>query len=164
MFNNDNEGFYTQQQMFLTNDNRLIFKEDVECILVFVEGVLNSPEVSRGIVEGFIDGLGLDHLDCRICYVNNDYGYKHAIETVKYWKKECLVTGETLVLVTNMTQLLYSGVFNTWSDEQQKFLTYIVDNSGVFHWVHDLTERELRAGHNLENIYRNGGFDLDECD
>jgi hypothetical protein len=153
--------FYTQQQMFLTNDNRLIFREEAECILIFAEGVLNSPEVSRGIVEHFIDGLGLDHLDCRICYVTNDYGYKHAIDTVKYWKKDCLVTGETLVLVTNMTQLLYSGTFNTWSEEQQKFLTYIVDSNGVFHWVHDLTERELRAGHNLENIYRNGGFDCE---
>ena len=155
--------FYTQQQMFLTSDNRLVFKEDVECILVFAEGVLNSPDVSRYIVEEFIDGLGLDHLDCSIKYITNDYGYKHALEKIKYWKKECLATGETLVLVTNMTQLLYSGTFNTWNEEQQKFLTYIVDNSGVFHWVHDLTEKELRAGHNLEAIYRNGGFDLDEC-
>ena len=156
--------FYTQQQMFLTNDNRLVFKEDTECILVFVEGVLSSPEASRGVIEHFIDGLGLDHLDCRICYVNNDYGYKHAIKTVRYWKKDCLATGEILVLVTNMTQFLYSGLYNTWNDEHKKFSTYIMDNNGVFHWIHDLTDRELRAGHNLENIYRMGGFDLDECD
>lgn len=154
---------HIQQQMFLTSDNKLVFKEDVECILVFVEGVLGSPEASRGVVAEFIGSLNIDHLDCSIKYVNNDYGYKNAINAVKYWKKECLATRETLVLVTNMTQLLYSGVFNTWSDEQQKFLTYIVDNNGVFHWVHDLTEKELRAGHNLEAIYRNGGFDLDEC-
>ena len=155
---------HIQQQMFLTSDNKLVFREDVECILVFVEGVLSSPETSRGIVEHFIDGLSLNHLDCSIKYVTNDYGYKNAIEAVKYWKKNCLITREALVLVTNMTQLLYSGIFNTWNDEQQKFLTYIVDNNGVFHWVHDLTEKELRAGHNLEAIYRNGGFDLDECD
>ena len=152
---------YVQQQMFLTRDNRLVVREDVECILIFVEGVLNSPDVSRGIVAEFIDSLGIDHLDCRTCYVTNDYGYKNAIDTVEYWKKDCLVTGETFVLVTNMTQFLYSGTFNTWSDEQQKFLTYIVDNNGVFHWAHDLTEKELRAGHNLEAIYRNGGFDCE---
>ena len=153
--------FYTQQQMFLTKDNRLIFRENAECILIFAEGVLNSLEASRDCVKTFLYSLGLDPEDCRICYVTNDYGYKHAIDAVKYWKKDCLVTGETLVLVTNMTQLLYSGIFNTWSDEQQKFLTYIVDNNGVFHWVHDLTEKELRAGHNLEAIYRNGGFDCE---
>lgn len=152
---------YIQQQMFLTKDNKLIVREDVECILIFVEGVLNSPEVSRGIVKEFIDDLGLDYLDCSTHYIVNDYGYKHAIDTVKYWKKYCLDTGETLVLVTNMTQLLHPGIFNTWSDEQQKFLTYIVDNNGVFHWVHDMTEKELRAGHNLETIYRNGGFDCE---
>jgi hypothetical protein len=153
-----------QQQMFLTKDNELVYKENAEHILIFVEGAMNSPEASRVCVEGFLDSLGLDHLDCRICYVNNDYGYKHAVKTVKYWKKDCLITGETLVLVTNMTEFLYPGTFNTWDDQQKKFLTYVVDNNGVFHWIHDLTEKELRAGHNLESIYRNGGFDLDECD
>jgi hypothetical protein len=155
---------YMQQQMFLTKDNELVYRDSAEHILIFVEGVLSSPEASRGCVEGFLDGLGLDHLDCRVCYVNNDYGHKHAVKTVEYWKEDCLITGETLVLVTNMTAFLYSGLYNTWNDKHQRFSTYIVDNNGVFHWIHDLTERELRAGHNLENIYRNGGFDLDECD
>ena len=155
---------YIQQQMFLTKDNELVYRDSAEHILIFVEGVLSSPEASRGCVECFLYDLGLDPEDCRICYVNNDYGYKHAVKTVKYWKKDCLATGETLVLVTNMTEFLYPGTFNTWDDQQKKFLTYIIDNNGVFHWIHDLTERELRAGHNLENIYRNGGFDLDECD
>lgn len=151
---------YIQQQMFLTKDNKLIFKESAECILIFVEGVLNSPEVSRGCVADFLDGLGLDHLDCRICYVNNEYGHKHAVKTVEDYKKNWVVPGETMVLVTNMTAFLYSGLYNTWNDEYKKFSTYIVDNNGVFHWVHDMTEKELRAGHNLETIYRNGGFDV----
>lgn len=154
---------YIQQQMSLTKDNKLVYRDSAEHILIFVEGVLNNPEASRGYVEGFLDSLGIDPLDCRICYVNNDYGHKHAVKTVEYWKKDCLATGEILVLVTNMTAFLYSGLYNTWNDEYQRFSTYIVDNNGVFHWVHDLTDRELRAGHNLENIYRNGGFDLDEC-
>lgn len=153
--------FYTQQQMFLTKDNKLVFRENAECILVFVEGVLNSPDASRGVLEHFIDSLGLDHLDCRIAYVNNDYGYKHAIETVEYWKKDCLATNETLVLVTNMTQFLHPGTFNTWSDEHHKYLTYIVDKNGVFHWIHDLTTRELRPGHNLEKLYQCGEFDCE---
>ena len=154
---------YIQQQMSLTKDNELVYRDSAEHILIFVEGVLSSPDASRGYVEGFLDGLGIDPLDCRICYVNNDYGHKHAVKTVEYWKKDCLATGEILVLVTNMTAFLYSGLYNTWNDKHQRFSTYIVDNKGVFHWIHDLTERELRAGHNLENIYRNGGFDLDEC-
>lgn len=153
---------YIQQQMFLTKDNELIYRDSAEHILIFVEGVLSSPEASRGSVESFLYGLGLDPEDCRICYVNNDYGHKHAIGTVKYWEKDCLATGEIMVLVTNMTAFLYSGSYNTWNDKLQRFSTYIVDNNGVFHWIHDLTDRELRAGHNLENIYRNGGFDLDE--
>lgn len=153
---------YTQQQMFLTKDNKLVFRENTECILIFVEERLGSPEVSRGYVEGFLDSLGLDPLDCKVCYVDNDYGYKHATKAVEYWKKDCLATGEIMVLVTNMTQFLYSGLYNTWNDKYQKFSTYIIDNDGVFHWVHDLTEKELRAGHNLEAIYRNGGFNIDE--
>lgn len=161
MFDN-NEGFYTQQRMFLTGDNRLVFRENTECILIFVEGTLNSPDVSRSYVEDFLDRLGLDPLDCRIYYMNNDYGYKHAVRTVEYWKRDCLVTGDTMVLVTNMTEFLYSGLYNTWNDEYKKFSTYIVDNNGVFHWVHDLTEKELRAGHNLANLYRNGEFNTDE--
>ena len=160
MFDNSNEKFYTQQQMFLTKDNRLVFRENAEYILIFVEGVLSSPEASRGYVESFLAGLGLDPLDCRINYVSNDYGHRHAVKTVEHLKRNWIDTGEIMVLVTNMTAFLYSGLYNTWNDEQQKFLTYIVDNNGVFHWVHDLTEKELRAGHNLEAIYRNGGFDL----
>ena len=152
---------YIQQQMFLTKDNELVHRDSAERILIFVEGVLNSPEASRGYMETFLYGLGLDPEDCRICYVNNDYGYKHAVKTVEYWKEDCLITGETLVLVTNMTAFLYPGLYNTWNDKYQKFSTYIVDNNGIFCWVHDLTDRELRAGHNLENIYRNGGFDCE---
>lgn len=153
---------YMQQQMFLTKDNELVYRENAEYILIFVEGVLSSLEASRSCIESFLYGLGLDPEDCRICYVNNDYGHKHAVKTVEYWKEDCLITGETLVLVTNMTAFLYSGLYNTWNDKYQKFSTYIIDNDGVFHWVHDLTEKELRAGHNLEAIYRNGGFNIDE--
>ena len=154
---------YIQQQMFLTKDNELVYKENAECILIFVEGDMCDLHACNSNVRMFIDLIGADADNCDFMRVTNEYGYKHAVDAVDYWKKNCLATGHTLVLVTNMTQFLYSGLYNTWSDEQQKFLTYIVDNNGVFHWVHDLTDRELRAGHNLENIYRNGGFDLDEC-
>lgn len=154
---------YIQQQMFLTKDNKLVFRENTECILVFVERELWGPHCCNEFVQMFVKGLGIDVSECDFKRISNDYGYKRAIEMVKYWKRDCSTTNHTLVLITNMTQFLYSGIFNTWSDEQQKFLTYIVDNNGIFHWVHDMTEKELRAGHNLEAIYRNGGFDLDEC-
>ena len=140
---------------------KLVFRENIEYILVFAEGVLNSPDVSKGVVENFIDDLGLNHLNCRIAYVTNDYGYKHAIETVEYLERDCLTTDETLVLVTNMTQFLYPGTFDTWNEEQHKYLTYIVDKNGVFHWIHDLTTRELRPGHNLEKLYQCGEFDYE---
>ena len=159
MFNEDS---CMQQQLLLTEDNKLVYKENPEYILIFVEGVLNSLDTSRGYIEYFLEGLGLDPVDCEICYVSNDYGYKHAIKTVEYWKKDCLTTNETMVLVTNMTAFLYSGLYNTWNDKYKRFSTYIVDNNGILHWIHDLTDRELREGHNLESIYRNGGFDLDD--
>jgi hypothetical protein len=155
---------YIQQQMFLTKDNKLIFRENAECILIFVEGKMYEPYTCNEYVQMFIDRIGVDTDNCDFMRVTNEYGYKHAVDAVDYCKKNCLAAGRTLVLITNMTAFLYSGLYNTWNSEQEKFLTYIVDNQGTYHWIHDLTERELRAGHNLENIYRNGGFDLDECD
>lgn len=153
-----------QQQMFLTKDNELVYRENAECILIFVEGKMYEHRVSNANVKLFVYTIGADIGNCDFMRVTNEYGHKHAVDTVTHWKKDCLATGRTLVLITNMTAFLYSGLYNTWDDKRQKFLTYIVDNNGVFHWIHDLTERELRAGHNLESIYRNGGFDLDECD
>lgn len=154
---------YIQQQMFLTKDNELVYKENSECILIFVEGEMCDLHVCNSNVRMFLDTIGVDVDNCDFMRVTNEYGYKHAVDAVNYWKKNCLATGSTLVLITNMTAFLYSGLYNTWNDKYQRFSTYIVDINGVFHWSHDLTDRELRAGHNLENIYRNGGFDLDEC-
>lgn len=153
--------FYTQQQMFLTKDNKLVFRENAECILVFVERELWDPHCCNEFVQMFIKGLGIDVGECDLKRISNDHGYKHAIEMVEYWKKDCLSTNRTLVLITNMTQFLYPGTFNTWSDEHHKYLTYIVDKNGVFHWIHDLTTRELRPGHNLEKLYQCGEFDCE---
>ncbi len=130
-------------------------------ILVFVEGSMRNFNVCNERVKSFIDSTGVDVDNCDFMRVTNDYGYKQAVNTVEFWKKNCLTTGRTLVLITNITEFLCSGLYNTWSDEEKKFLTYIVDKNGVFHYVQDLTERELLAGHNLAAIYRNGGFDLD---
>lgn len=146
-----------EQQLYINDNNELIYKESHSQILIFVEGGIQS--VSKSYIEDFLDTLGVDCFNCVIKYVDNTYGYKHAMRYVKSWEEECIIDEYQLVLVTNMTQFLNPIEFNTWSKEQEKFLTYIVDLDRHIHNVHDLTDRELCQAHNLEVMYRNGEFD-----
>ena len=152
-------GNFEQQKLVLTKDNELVYKERPSNILIFCEREIEA--VKESDIKKFIEyTLDIKESEYIIKFVTNIFGYKSAIETKNLWIRCASIDSPVnLIMVTNMTQFLDSSVFNTWDEDRGKFLVYIVDKYGNFHWVHDMTNKELRQGHNLEAIYRNGGFD-----
>lgn len=60
------------------------------------------------------------------------------------------------IIVTNAPYLLDNGV--VWNKKYGPLVWFQKDGDWVI--MQDLTKKELRAGHNIEKIYRNGGLDV----
>lgn len=67
-------------------------------------------------------------------------------------------TYSNVVFVTNMPQFLNRE--ELWNKEHKKHFIWFYTMEG-WKLVRDLTDKELRAGHNIEKIYRNGGLNLE---
>ncbi len=92
-------------------------------------------------------------IDANMGYSENICKFKNIINEHKAQKRM-----QDLVLVTNQIALLNTEFsFDSngkcqvyfWSKEQRKWIN-----------AQDLTQKELRKGHNIEMMYRNGVFDI----
>ena len=63
------------------------------------------------------------------------------------------------ILITDCTYALTNEI--AWNEEEQKPDIYLYNaKTGGFVFIGECTDRELRQGHNIEMMYRNGAFHM----
>ena len=103
----------------------------------------------------FEDGELLNRTDLQITYdvsIDAKYGYslcESRLDTL-------LALPSDIVVYTNSTAAL-DGKY-VWNNEYSVHELFLRDKNGVFQRVDKLTDRELRQGHNIRNLYVSGAF------
>ena len=91
------------------------------------------------------------------CTINAAYGYsrcKEILDSIIEDQPDTVVLSNSLVALDNTY---------CWDEETNSCELYIYDKrKDEFVKAQDLTEREIKQGHNLEALYRNGAFDLED--
>lgn len=104
--------------------------------------VLSIREKLEGIMDEFAPIYSLDG--------GNGWSYNETLY------RKMSKAFDDIIILTNCPCFLSVG--GTWYKKQKKHLVWFNQLEGWTH-VNDLTEKELRAGHSIEKIYRNGGLD-----
>ena len=99
--------------------------------------------------------LGEEWDDAMMHFLNGAEGYKYNHEIAD----KAMKIFEYNIFITNMVSFLDNAI--AWNKAEKRSLIWIYENGG---WVniHELTNKELRQGHNIEKIYRNGGLGYGE--
>ena len=116
----------------------------------------------KTILCGFFD----DGWDWSVFFVDAKYGPKsnenEIHDFINY--KHTMIENQNLVDIIIITNSLVA-LDNTycWGEETNSCELYIYDKrKDEFVKAQDLTEKEIKQGHNLEALYRNGAFDLED--
>lgn len=109
-------------------------------IVYFEDGPLNSCKAFLEIGEiPFEIDAGMGYSNCRkeLRYVKDNFPFDKKVYT------------NSLDALSN---------FWCWDDEKKIPMIYIRNENREWKLISDMTDRELRMGHNLEKLYVNGAF------
>lgn len=95
----------------------------------------------------------LDENGEELIKVNAGMGYSYCRNQLRYIKDN--YPFDTKVYTNSLDAF---SNFWCWDDEKKMPMIYIRDDSGQWKLIGELTDRELRMGHNLEKLYVNGVF------
>lgn len=153
---------FIQQQLYIDDSNNMIYKEPELPYVIYHDGVLVFRDtIQKDLIPEIGEKIGLPFKFVRL---SGSCGRRQALKGAEEFKRECILEQKCLVILTNLTDFINSGIFNTWNEKTQRFQVLFLTKDYELLWADECTDRELHAGHNLEAIYRNGGFDLDEGD
>ncbi len=95
-------------------------------------------------------------------YANNFFDY----EDFKVWKTTSSheEANEYVILTNDLDVVDYaSNDLEAWNKDNKYFGIYIWQNhTDGFANIHELTDKEIRAGHNIRKMYINGAFNKNE--
>lgn len=88
--------------------------------------------------------------------INGNDGISKCIKSLDMLHMNEIDTGTKYAVYTNFPLALCCGY--AWDDKNQRPDIFIRDSSGVWRNVAELTNRTLRYGHNILNLYIGGEF------
>lgn len=100
--------------------------------------------------------------DDQLCLINSpagakivdaQYGYYDNYRRLELFYQ---VSDENTIIYTNSLVALNADY--CWNDEKKCCELYLRDIAGAWKPCQELTDKEIRKAHNLEKIYRAGGF------
>lgn len=117
--------------------------------MYFIDGQINNswpiPETNSALAK-----------NTRISYVDAGYGYSFNQTQLEYFQA---LPDAQIILVTNQIAALSFKWFDIEGAAEVKELIYLFSKKKMC-WMplESFTTRELRAGHNLEHLYKTGEF------
>lgn len=108
-------------------------------IVFFKDGSITNDSL-------FIDGK-------EVLKVDAGMGYSHCRKRLRYIQDNYPFDTEVF---TNSLDAFSN--FWCWDDKKNMPLIYVQNEDGDWKFINELTNRELRIGHNLEKLYVNGEF------
>lgn len=109
-------------------------------IVYFEDGSITNDSVFAETGEELIKvdaGMGYSHCRRKLRYIKDNYPFDTKVYT------------NSLDAFSN---------FWCWDDKKKMPIIYIRDENGKWKLIWEMTDRELRMGHNLEKLYVAGAF------
>lgn len=145
-----------QMRMVEVNGEMKVETNGYKEVVVFIDDNLSSYDIDYGEIVNIVNKDDFSFNS----YIKLDGrdGYHENLTKLTYKRAECMHEDIPLLIFTNMPCML--ELTRTWDEDREKHLTYFLGTDGWVWSAQSLTDKELRAGHNLYKIYINGGFDV----
>lgn len=108
--------------------------------IYFEDGKINAHNEPRGVIAHVDAQLGPTYAYTRLMYIKEQYKKKAAV-------------------YTNSVIALLHAASLAWNKDAEHFEIYLRCKSGEWKNIHDLTNRELREGHNIWKLWWSGEFE-----
>lgn len=122
--------------------------------IFYIDGALPERLSLGSEIECVSIGKQYGLQDLTIVLIDAGEGYRNCIAKFNLMK----ALKQNFLIVTNAPYLLDNSV--VWNKQHGPLVWFQKDGSWII--MQDLTDKELRSGHNIEKIYRNGGLDINE--
>ena len=145
-----------QMRMVEVNGEMKVETNGYKEVVVFIDDNLSSYDIDYGEMVNIINNDDFSFNS----YIKLDgrAGYTDNMKKLIGERQRCMHEDIPFLIFTNMPCML--ELTQTWDTDRGKHLTYFLGTDGWVWSAQSLTDKELRAGHNLYKIYINGGFDV----